>query len=225
MAQRILLMLACLSVPVFAQTRPTQSDTNPNRISIVLERNENNAWHEVDSRLVLAQNDRVRFRVRTNFSGYLYVTNLSTSGQYTVLFPAADTGKQNRVEAGKDYVVPATQGWFRIAGPPGQEVVYWLVSPVELAGSNSRTAPQTDTRSPATLVPRCDDTILRARGDCLDTTAGAKALGETVPDDMARVPALRSRELVFIRQENTSIVSSPVPLKRPVIYEFRVSHR
>jgi len=225
MAQRILLMLACLSVPVFAQTRPTQSDTNPNRISIVLERNENNAWHEVDSRLVLAQNDRVRFRVRTNFSGYLYVTNLSTSGQYTVLFPAADTGKQNRVEAGKDYVVPATQGWFRIAGPPGQEVVYWLVSPVELAGSNSRTAPQTDTRSPATLVPRCDDTILRARGDCLDTTAGAKALGETVPDDMARVPALRSRELVFIRQENTSIVSSPVPLNGPVIYEFRVSHR
>ena len=200
------------------------------RIEIILERNEQGSWRTIDSRLVLDQNDRVRFRMRTNFGGYLYVTNQSTSGQYEVLFPGAETGRQNKIEAGQEYIIPATQGSFRVTGPPGQELGYWVVSPTELTGSASAARPKPDTAKRAnspTLVPRCDDTLLRARGDCLDTSAGPKELPKTdsLPADLARLPNLQSRDLVFIRQEGSFVISSPVPLSGPVIYEFRLAHR
>ena len=47
--------------------------------------------------------------------------NHGTADTYELLFPRTDTGSDNRIEAGKEYVVPATQGWFRIAGPAGQD--------------------------------------------------------------------------------------------------------
>jgi len=221
----VLVLLFVRPIGALCQAPPVQDSY---RIAIVLERNEGNSWREIDSRLVLEQNDRVRFRVRTNFNGYLYVTNQSTSGQYAVLFPGPQTGQQNRVESGKDYVVPATEGWFRITGPPGQEIVYWTMSPVALTGTASGTSSRpANTKDAPVLLPRCDDTILRARGDCLDTSAGPKELGDraNLPADLARMPSFKSRELIFIRQQNTSIVSSPVPLSGPVIYEFRLAHR
>ena len=42
------------------------------RMEITLERLDGDAWRAVDPGLVLAQGDRVRFRYRTNFDGYLY---------------------------------------------------------------------------------------------------------------------------------------------------------
>src|SRR5690349_4199544 len=124
-----ILALLGAAVPLSAQSRPQQG---PYRMEIVLERRDAGAWHAVDPGLVLEQNDRVRFRFHTNFDGYLYVMNQSTSGTYSMLFPSEETGRENQIHSGKDYVVPATQTLFRIAGPPGHEIVYWMVSPAEL---------------------------------------------------------------------------------------------
>jgi hypothetical protein len=87
-------------------------------MEITLECLQGDVWKVEDPGLVFAQDDRVRFRFHTNFDGYLYVMNQATSGDYQTLFPREDTGQQNRIEAGKEYVVPATQGWFRVAGRP-----------------------------------------------------------------------------------------------------------
>jgi len=46
--------------------------------------------------------------------------NQGTSGTYELLFPRSDTGGDNRVEAGKDYIVPASQGWFKVSGAGGK---------------------------------------------------------------------------------------------------------
>ena len=202
-----------------------QSQGSAQRIEIFLERFVNGVWQGVDSRLVFDQNDLVRFRVRANFSGYLYVTNLGTSGRYEVLFPSAAAGSNNRIESNKDYVVPASsQGSFRITGPAGQEIVYWVISPSEL---DKATPPQQPARRSPTLIPRCDDTVMRARGDCIDNSAGPKAIEDRngLPADVARVPNLKSRDLVIMQREKSSIVGSPVPLSGPAIYEFRLSHR
>src|SRR5229473_3290659 len=228
-AQYTFAAVIALALPLPAQTNPQQG---PYRMEISLERREAGAWHTVDPGLVLEQNDRVRFRFHTNFDGYLYVMNQSTSGAYAMLFPREDTGGENQIHAGKDYLVPATQTLFRIAGPAGHEIVYWMITPAELRTEEPKylplpPPPPADKRVPANMTPRCDDAMFRARGECIDTSAGPKNVTsrELLPDNLAQVPSSGSGDLMFLRKQNTAVVSSPVPLKGPVIYEFHLAHR
>jgi hypothetical protein len=200
------------------------------RIEVTLERLDARGWKPIDSRLVLAADDRIRFKFKANFDGFLYVTNQSTSGTTQTLFPREDTGSANHVVAGKEYYVPATDGYFRVAGPEGYDIVSWLLSPVELGKSDAReqmepvaahtsakpTEPVVQSSAPpAGLKPRCDDSIFRARGDCVDNSAGPRPLDNDA----------RSRELVFVRDKRSSVISSPASLKGPVVYEFHLAHK
>ena len=113
---------AIAAIAVFAGLAFSQSQTmteGAHRMEIVLERLNGNDWRAVDPALVLAQGDRVRFKFRTNFDGFLYVMNQSTSGKYEQLFPRIETGQENSVTANQQYQVPATSTAFRIAGPAG----------------------------------------------------------------------------------------------------------
>ena len=69
--------------------------------------------------------------------------------------------------------------------------------------------------------------MFRARGECIDTYAGPKNVNsrELLPDNLAQVPSESSGDLMFMRKQHTAVVSSPVPLKGPVIYEFRLAHK
>jgi Domain of unknown function (DUF4384) len=212
----------------FAGAQTHTMSQGPNRMELMLERLDGDTWRAIDPGLVLNQGDRVRFKFRTNFDGYLYVMNQSTSGKYEQLFPRQDTGEENRIGAAREYLVPATSAAFRIGGPAGHEIVYWLVTPVALAGDAPRMHPATGAPKPApTLIPRCDDTILKARGDCVDSSAGPKLVprGEQVPEHLANPFGNGSSELMFLRQKNTAVISSPEPLNGPVLYEFRLAHR
>ena len=225
------ILLAC--VPVMALLPLAWSQTHSMaqgayRMELMLERLDGANWKTIDPALVLAQGDHVRFRFRTNFDGYLYVTNQSTSGKYEQLFPREETGQDNRILAGKDYRVPATSVAFRIAGPAGHEVVYWLVSPARLTDAPARpTLPPTGNTTPLTLMPRCDEGVLKARGDCIDSSAGGPRLiprDVDVSKDFSAANAA-SRNLVFVREQDTAVISSAEPLTGPVIYEFHLAHR
>jgi len=204
-----------LSLSASAQTRTITH--RGHRIELQLERLEAGSWRAIDPGLVLAQGDRVRFRFTTNFDGYLYVTNQSTSGKYEQLFPREETGQDNRIQKDAEYRVPATNTVFRIAGPAGYETVYWLVSPTRIGGPPA--APPV--KPLPNLTPRCDDAILHARGDCVDSAAGPHLVprGEDLPGEET------ARDLLFLRQKDTAVISSPAPLTGPVIYEFRLAHR
>lgn len=198
------------------------------RMELVLERLDKDTWRAIDPGLVLDQGDRVRFKFRTNFDGYLYVMNQSTSGTYEQLFPREETGQDNRIAASREYQVPATSAAFRIAGPAGHEIVYWLVSPARLTDTSRRQPPPSVKPASPTLIPRCDDVILRSRGDCVDSSAGPKLVprGTQIPQNLAAAGAgPGQRDLLFMRQKNTAVISSPEPLTGPVIYEFRLAHR
>jgi len=222
------LAIAALSAAAFGQSR-TMTEGH-HRMEIMLERLDGGTWHTIDPGLVLAQGDRVRFRYRTNFDGYLYVMNQSTSGKYEQLFPRDETGQDNRLIGGKDYQVPSNSTVFRIAGPAGHEIVYWLVTPARLTGPPPRyqPPPPSEKKAPPTLIPRCDDTIMRARGDCVDSTAGPKLVPRDleIPQNLAQAAGQGDpRDLLFLRQKNTAIISSPEPLTGPVLYQFRLAHR
>lgn len=224
--------LVCPCAVLSGQTRTMSQGSN--RMELILEKKDGQAWKAVDPGTVFEQNDYVRFRFKTNFPGHLYVMNQGTSGDYTLLFPREDTGRLNRIEGGREYMVPSTaQGAFRISGPPGHDVIYWMMSPVELGEKEPAKYKPLPPPPPSTpevrksLVPRCDETILRARGDCVDGSAGPKAVkpGQPLPKNLAGIPGATSRELFFLREREKAVVSSPQPLGGPVIYEFRLAHK
>ncbi|MEO8028832.1 MAG: DUF4384 domain-containing protein, partial [Bryobacteraceae bacterium] len=169
------------------------ADAPPQKIRLSVERRDGAVWQAVEPKQVFEQGDRVRFRFSAGFSGYLYVMNQSTSGKYEVLFPREDTGSSNRIVAGQEYVVPATQGWFRISGPAGHDVMFWVVSPIEMHPAKSDRPtyvplpPPPPADLPKSFKPRCDDTIFNARGDCVDSGAGARAIdpGEKLPSNLS----------------------------------------
>lgn len=221
-------LISCLAAPLCAQTKSLGE--GPLRMELALDRQEGSAWKVVDPGRVFAQGDHVRFRFRANFAGYLYVMNQSTSGKYETLFPRQDTGEENQVEAGKEYIIPATQGSFRIMGPAGQDILYWMVTPLPLGAAPKYVPlppPPKPGPLPHNLVPRCDDTLFRARGECIDSSAGPRGVHheEELPENLNAVPDARSRELLFIREKDLSVVASPGPLSGPVVYEFRLAHR
>jgi len=199
------------------------------RMELSLEKLTGKDWKMIDPGTILEQGDRVRFRFRTNFDGWLYVTNLNTSGNYDQLFPRQETGQDNRIASGREYRVPTTETVFKIAGPAGYETVYWLVSPLRLneAAPSIQPVPKGVPSKPLTdLRPRCDDAVLHARGECIDSSAGLKLVprGEEIPQAPAEAGE-NSRQLLFMRQQSKALVSSPSPLAGPVIYEFRLAHK
>lgn len=225
-----------LTVPAAGWAQASTSDGpgagSAHRVEITLERMAGSGWRAVPPGLVLEQGDRVRFRFRSNFDGYLYVMNRGTSGSYTLLFPRNETGRENNITAGREIMIPATEAYFRVAGPPGHDVVYWVMSPVVM-GEAARPnyvplpPPPKSPPPPANLLPRCDDAMLRARGECIDSSAGPRQpdASEPLPDNLAGLPGVRSRELVIMRRQNQTVLSSPSPMDGPVIYEFRLAHR
>ena len=201
----------------------------PQRIRLTVEREDASGWRAMNPATVFAPNERLRFRLTTNFSGFLYVMNQGTAGTYELLFPRTDTGSDNRVEAGKEYVVPATEGWFRVGGPAGQDMMYWLVSPVELPRGYQRLPPPPphDSGARSSLRPRCDDTVFKARGECVDNSAGVRPVqpGEKLPSNLSGVAGSTPRELLFLEEKGGTVLSSKQPLTGPVIYELRLAHR
>ena len=228
---RLAAVLSLCAALVSAQPRTLTQGAH--RMELSLERLDTNTWRSIDPGLILAQGDRVRFKFRTNFDGFLYVMNQGSGGTYQQLFPREETGDDNRIAASQEYQVPATSAAFRVAGPAGFDTVYWLVSPTRLNDTKHPPAPASKAPPASkgalpTLIPRCDDAVLKARGECVDSSAGPKLVprGEQIPDNLTGAGASRTqRDLLFMRQKNTAVISSPEPLTGPIIYEFRLAHK
>jgi hypothetical protein len=215
-------------------------------MEIVLEKKSGDAVQAMDAGHVFASGDILRFRLRPAFDGFLYVTDLGTSGRSSLLFPKQETGSDNRIEHGREYVVPATpDGWFEVSGPPGYETLYFVMSPVALAGGSvpgaapgaaPNGAPNPNEgipqgTPPPTMHPRCNDEIFKSRGDCVDPNAGPKrvdpsaALPPTVRDLFGESsPGKGSRDLNFTQKSSSSVVTSVSPIRGPLVYEFLLAH-
>jgi hypothetical protein len=206
---------------------PSAGQQKRSQMEITLERREGTVWKAVDPSLVLEQGDAVRFRFKSNIPGYLYVTNYGTSGQYTLLFPRVETGQRNLIQVSKEYLVPATEAQFRVSGPAGFESVFWLLSPVALGNQADPSPARPADYKPPVLRPRCDETSLRARGVCLDTRAGPRAVseGDPLPGNLRKPAALAARELTIVHEQNQSVVSPSGTQSGPILCEFRLAHK
>ena len=96
------------------------------KISIELKRG--NVIRMVSAQTTFLTGDQIKLHFTANFDGYVYAMNEAPSGKTTLLFPTEETGTANLVEAGRDYTIPATDGWFRLVGRPGVETIHMIAS-------------------------------------------------------------------------------------------------
>ena len=185
---------------------------------------------------VFDSGDVVRFRVTAKgVGGYLYVIDLGTSGAYSTLFPASNSrsgaggGDASLLKPDQDAFVPAVEdGWFQVDGPPGFDVLYFLVSPGPLdVVSGSADKGTANAPLPDSLKPRCNDAIFQARGECVDESAGPSALARDmpIPPQFSNAASSASRDIVLDEGAEDHSVKTTSPPGKPAVYVFRLAHR
>ncbi len=196
--------------------------TEPPAVEIGLEWRKDGRWETVDPATVFSANDEVRFRFRTTTPGYLYVLNRSAGGETAWLFPRPEQGHSSRVEPGPVYLVPGERGSFVIGGTPGFDTTYWVVSPTPVE-SRAPELPPSGVQ-PSTLLPRCREQVLKARGLCVDERAGPRPLSKSEPAP-AELPALKARDLTFRAESGQTRITAKGSTTGVIVYEFRIAHR
>jgi hypothetical protein len=217
-----LVLITAAGVPYCWAQQPGQDL----QMRIVLEQQTGSEFRIVSPQHIFKTGDMIRFRVSSSSDGFLYVSDRAASGKYSELFPAKGADSDNRLEHGKEYRVPAAaRAWFRIEKPAGYETIFFTFTSSPLLPKNEVLTPhgKPGPQAPAAeLIPRCDDALFRARGECLDVNAGPSAVpGGT----LAGSDALAPRDVSIIQGPDTSIVTPAGPGDTPIIYEFRIAHR
>jgi hypothetical protein len=204
-------------------------------LSIRLEQKKGDAVQAVPQNNVFRNGEILRFRLTSQINGYLYVVDRGTTGNSAVLFPAAGAAGGNRIEIGHSYLVPADgDGWFEVGGPTGFDTLYFLVSatPIALpsapsAQPDNEPSPPSAEPLPPNLLPRCDDAIFKARGECLDVSAGVAPLAPdaSLPRELIPLAHSASRDIVLTDDNGDTAVQSAPTSRLPIIYTFRLAHR
>lgn len=232
MKTRIAVILALTAGALAAQ------GADPGRsLEVLLEKRAGAAWSAVEPGEILANGDQIRFRVKPDFPGRLYVLNRASTGRAQVLFPTSQTGEENRLAAGEEIVLPQTEGAFSISGPPGYEVIYWVAAPpdskvadpAELRALLDRHPPQlmAGVPTPPRLMPRCDDAILRSRSVCVDAGAGARRLDETSLEEpnQSSSALFRARGVTVGRRDKAAVIKAAPAADGHLLFEYRIAHR
>lgn len=207
-------------------------NANSAMFSIRLEQKKGSIVTSVPQNTVFQNGNILRFRLESKIDGYLYVVDKGTSGSSAILFPAANGTADNRIEANRGYLVPADgDGWFAVDGPSGFDTLYFLVSerqislPVSVPSAPGN-APH-EQAPPHNLLPRCNDAIFKARGECLDSSAGIAPLAPdaSVPRELVPFAQTASRDIVLTDDGGNTDVQAAPAARLPLIYTFRLAHR
>lgn len=212
-----------------------QQPANPeSSFTIVAERKAGTDWAPFDpSTAVLPNGTEIRFHLKAEFRARVHMLVNSSGGRSESLFPSPETGLQNRLAPSLTVVVPSTEGAFRIDGPPGEDVLYWVVTPETTAALTGHYVPLPPPpplhagSRPRTLIPRCDNASLlissRRTGDgCLAMRQDVQP-GPEVPENRIGDGQLRSRDIRFFQDPAKNPES--VRLQQPFIYEMRIRHQ
>ena len=227
---QIAALFALLSMGL-TQYIQSQSTNSAGLISIRLEQKNGDYSKTVPQNTVFHNGNILRFRLTSRIAGYLYVVDKGTTGQTTTLFPVSTgTGSQNKIEPDQTMVVPAMgDGWFEVSGPSGFDTIYLLVSssPILIPPSAVPETQETPQNAlPPNLLPRCNDEIFKARGDCVDPSAGVSPLPSDAPVPRELIPFAKSASRdIILTDDGDGVTVKPAPsAKLPLIYTFRLAH-
>ena len=140
----LVLALSLLAAPVGATTPSTpmsgakalfSSELNskkaPENVGFTysIELKRNNKIYTVDSRFSFCSGDMIRFHVRPNIDGFMYIhLKDGASGMESLMFPYPHAEEDNHVEKGRTYTLPET-AYLLFDKNPGVETVKLTLSP------------------------------------------------------------------------------------------------
>jgi hypothetical protein len=134
----------------FAQLeRPTENMNTGIQYWIELRRGD--ATTRVNNKTAFHSGDRIRFHVKPNIDGYAYILLRSGSrGEQAVLFPDPEKREENRLQRGKDYVLPG-DGELKFDQNPGIEKLSLLLSrsPID---TTAYVSPQSESTAPRVVA-------------------------------------------------------------------------
>jgi hypothetical protein len=227
--------LLCSIAVLIGFTGSLDAQNSSGLLSLRLEQQQGDIVKTVPQKTVFKTGNILRFRVTSQIAGYLYIVDKGTTGETESLYPALDTPEgSNRIEPGQSMVVPANgDGWFEVSGPSGFDVIYILVSatpisipPAAPSTGQSPLSPQTQAPLLPSLLPRCDDQIFKARGECIDASAGIAPLPSDAPVPRELVPFAKTaaRDIVLADDGDGVTIKAAPTAKLPLIYTFRLAH-
>lgn len=152
-------------------------------LSYWIERSNGNGFQRVTGASEFHNGDRIRFFVRSNRSGYLYIVTRGVSGRTAYLYPTKTT-ESEYIEAGKDYRIPQ-QDAIVFDNQPGTEEVWLFLSDTPLSTNRDETG-----AAPTTLASnQCGSKDLMlsspdsAVNQCGPTLVGGNAKDIMIEDD------------------------------------------
>lgn len=211
---------AFLQFPLGAAAVAAQAQQQ--RIDLTLERLQDSNWARLDPQTVLASGDRIRFQFTSNAPGWLCVYYTGSGGQSEWLWPP---GAASRLIA-KDTAqsIPAEPAAYSVAGPPGLDVLYWILSPQQVP-LESLVPPRAPRPVPSTLIPRCRAGVVGGQElACLDDRAGPAPL-DAASSPFRPTRRLRARELKIDSGSTGASIQTAERNIGVIVYEFRIAHR
>jgi hypothetical protein len=166
---------------------------------------------EVDPDTVFQSGDRIQLRVDVNTSGYLYIINRGSSGNWNPLFPSSKIANgDNRVQKGTQYVIPS--GYvFTFDEQPGTEKLFIVFSRQAVSDLEELIYSLTSGQKVKT-PPRPDNSkILLAQANIQDTM-------------IDRLRTVYSRDLIIEKVDETKTPPPSAPAKEKAVYVVNPSH-
>ena len=96
-------------------------------VRILVLKGESGKWIPVDPSRQFRENDEIKIAFESNFSGYVYILNVTPKGKKVVLFPRLDM-KDNRLVPLQRYELP-TRGAMVFDKETGVEILQVVMSP------------------------------------------------------------------------------------------------
>jgi len=154
----------------------------------LLQKDPGGRYVEVLPTTVFHSGDHVKLSVMGNHSGYLYIIQQGSSGNWSPIYPSQDAAKDsNYIEPGQVYEIP-DGGAFELNGQPGKERLFILLSVNPIDDLDGAIFGLQGNKPEPTAVPTSSPAPLKAANSITDQL----------------VEQLASRDLVAVQEQVNS---------------------
>ena len=167
----------------------------------LLQKDPGGRYVEVLPATVFHSGDHVKLSLMANHSGYLYIIQQGSSGNWSPIFPSQDAAKDsNYIEPGQVYEIP-NDGAFELNKQPGKERLFILLSVNPIEDLDGAIFGLQQNKAAPTTVP---------------TSSSSTSAANHITDQL--VEQLASRDLVAVQEQVNSSANNSNQHSEKAVY-------